>query len=92
MIHFSQVLKRAAGATLSQNEAELKISMEIHHQMSSTDQAGKIRLAELIINDISAAFSVDEIFWKFPLEIILLPHSVRGSCQLLLSRTDYCDS
>ena len=51
-LRFCQLLKRAAGAMLCHNEAELKISMEIHHQMSSTDQAGKIRLAELIINDI----------------------------------------
>ena len=51
-IRFSQVLKGAVGTTLRQNEAELKFSMEIDHQISSTNQAGKIRLAELIINDI----------------------------------------
>ncbi len=39
-------------------------------------------------NLISPACSVDGIFWKFLLEIILLPHSDRGSRQLLLSRTD----
>ena len=50
---FSQVLKGAVGKTLYQNEAELKFSMEIDHQISSTDQAGKVRLTELIINDMS---------------------------------------
>ena len=33
---------------------------------------------------IFPACSVSEIWWKFPLGIILLPHSGRGSCQLLL--------
>ena len=37
---------------------------------------------------IFPACFVDENFWKFPLEIILLPHSDRGLRQLLLSRTD----
>ena len=73
-----QSLKGAVGAILCQNEEELKISKEIDHQISSTDKAGKIRL-------IFPACSVSEIWWKFPLEIILLPHSDRGSCQLLLS-------
>ncbi len=90
-----QSLKRAVGTILCQNEAALKISMEIDHQNSSTDQAGKIRLAELIINGIYflsyahkflmfPACSVGEIWWKFPWEIILLPHSGRVSQQLLL--------
>ena len=51
-IRFRQVLKGAVGTTLHQNEAELKISMEIDHQISFTDQTGEIRLTELIINDI----------------------------------------
>ena len=38
---------------------------------------------------IFPACSMGEIWWEFPLEIILLPHSGRGSRQLLLSRTDY---
>ncbi len=66
---------------LCPNEAELKFSMEIDHQISSTDQAGKIRL-------IFPACSEDEICGKSPLEIILLPHFGRGSRQLLLLRTD----
>ncbi len=40
--HFSQVLKGAVGASLCQNEADVKIHMEIDHHISSTDQAGKI--------------------------------------------------
>ena len=35
-----QSYKGAVGTTLFQNEAELKISKEIDHQISSTDQAG----------------------------------------------------
>ena len=84
---FCQVLKGAVGTTLRENEAELKISMEIDHQNSSIDQTGKIRL----VSSVSLVFpvcSVNEIWWKFPLEIILLPHSGRGSRLLLLSRTD----
>ena len=34
---FCQVLKEAVGTTFRQNEAELKISMEIDHQTSPTD-------------------------------------------------------
>ncbi len=51
-MRLSQVLKGVVGTTLCQNEAELKFSMEINHQISSTGQAGKIRLTELLINDI----------------------------------------
>ena len=39
-----QSYKGAVGETLCQNEAELKFSMEIDHQTSSTDQAGKFSL------------------------------------------------
>ncbi len=39
-----QSYKGAVGTTLSHNEAELKMSKEIDHQTSSTDQAGKINL------------------------------------------------
>ncbi len=100
----NQSLKGAVGTTLCQNEAELKLSMEMDHHTSSTDQAGKIRLPELIINDIYLprfavdnqwwvslvslifpACSVSEIWWRFALEIVLLPHSDRVSQQLLLS-------
>ncbi len=37
-----QSYKGAVGATLRQNEAELKISKENDHQTASTDQAGDI--------------------------------------------------
>ena len=56
-----QSLKGAVGATVCQNEAQLKLSMEIDHQNSSTDQAGKIRLAE-IISLIFPACSVSEMW------------------------------
>ena len=45
-----QSYKGAVGTTLCENKAELKISKEIDHQILSTDQAGKIRPTELIIN------------------------------------------
>ncbi len=48
LYRFSQVLKGAVGMTLCQNERGLEFSMEIDHQNSFTDQAGKIRLTELI--------------------------------------------
>ncbi len=44
---FQQVLKGAVGGTLGQNEAEVKFHMEIGKHISSTEQAGKIRLTEL---------------------------------------------
>ncbi len=40
----NQSLKGAVVATHCQNEAELKFSMEIDHQISLTEEAGKIRL------------------------------------------------
>ena len=42
LVRLSQLYKGAVGATLCQNEAELKISKEIDYQISFTDQAGKI--------------------------------------------------
>ncbi len=41
-----QVLKEAVGAALCQNEAEVKIHMEIDQHISSTEEEGKIRLTE----------------------------------------------
>ncbi len=38
-----QSLKGAVGTILRQNEAELKMSKEIDHQTSSTDQAGEVQ-------------------------------------------------
>ena len=38
-----QSYKGAVGTILCHNEAELKMSKEIDHQISSTDQAGKIK-------------------------------------------------
>ena len=79
-MHLSQLLKGAVVVTLRQNEAEVKCQMDIDSHISLTEQAGKIR------------FSLLGLWMKwggqFSLEIVLLPHSVRGSCQLLLSRTD----
>ena len=46
-MRFCQVLKGAVGTALCQNEAEVKFHMEINHHISSTEQAGKIRLTEL---------------------------------------------
>ncbi len=74
-----QSLKGAVGATLCQNEAEVSFPME----RVIMDINGN--LLSLCGNLISPACSVDEIWWKFPLEMILLPHSGRGSRQLLLS-------
>ncbi len=82
MIRLSQLLKGAVVVTLCQNEADVKCQMDIESSISLTEQAGKIRLT---------ACSVVEIWWKFPLEILLLPHSRRGSRQLLLSMTDTFD-
>ena len=62
--------------------------MEIDPQISSTDQAWKIRLTELIF----PAWSVGEIWWKFPWKILVLPQSGRGSRQLLLSIPDRSDA
>ncbi len=44
---FSQVLEGAVVVVLCRNEAEVKFHVEIDHHISSTDQAGKIRLTEL---------------------------------------------
>ncbi len=67
--------------TLCQNKADVQFQMDIDSHTSLTVQAGKIRLTELIF----PAFSVGEIWWKFPLEIIQLPHSGRVLGKLLLS-------
>ena len=74
----NQSLKGAVVVTHCQNEAELKFSMEIDHHTSSTEKSVGYVL-------ISPACSVDEILRKFPLEIIPLPQSGRGSRQMLLS-------
>ena len=41
ILHLSQLLKGAVVVTHCQNEAELKFSMEIDHQISLTEQQGK---------------------------------------------------
>ncbi len=51
----NQSLKGAVGTTLCQNEADLKISMEIDHQISSTDQD----LVEIPIGNYTSAS-----FWQ----------------------------
>ncbi len=56
---FCQVLKGAVGATLCQNEAELKFSMEMLGLWMSFGG-------------------------QFPAKILVLPHSGRGTSQLLL--------
>ncbi len=43
---FCQGLKGAVGATLCQNEADVKIHMEIHHLTSSTDVGVNIHLKD----------------------------------------------
>ena len=56
--------------------------MEISTRSHPQNKQGKS------VSLIFSACSVSEIWWQFPLEIILLPHSGGGSFQLLLSRTD----
>ncbi len=68
----SQLLKGAVVVNLCQNEADVKCQMDIDSHISLTEQAGKIRLTEL----------------THQFEILHLPHSGIGSCQLLLSMTD----
>ena len=47
VMRLSQLLKGAVVVTLCQNEAEVKCQMDIDSHISLTEQAGKIRLAEL---------------------------------------------
>ncbi len=66
---FSQVLKGAVGATLCQNEAELKFSMEIDHHISSTEQARKIRLRFSLL--VLLVRSGGNLHWKLYFCLIL---------------------
>ncbi len=73
-------------ASLRYWKEQLTLPMEI----STKSQPQKYQWWVSTVSLIFHACSVDEIWWKFPLEIILLPHSGRRSKQLLLSRSDYC--
>ncbi len=45
---FCQILKGAVVVTLCQNEAEIKIQMDIDHHISPTEKAGAMRLIESV--------------------------------------------
>ena len=80
MYRFCQVLKGAVGSTVGQNEAEVKFHLEIDHHISSTVQSVWSSLLVLWVRCGS----------QCPFEMLHLPHSGRGSQQLLLSMTHYC--
>ena len=75
--HNNQSLKGAVVVTLCKNEADVKCQMDIDSSISLTEQVRSVSL-------IFPACSEVEIWGKFSLEIILLPHFGRGLCQLLL--------
>ena len=70
-----QSLKGAVAVTLCQNEADVKCQMDIDSQISLTEQARKIR-------------QMQNFKWTLTTTALLLPHSSRGSRQLLLSIPD----
>ncbi len=80
LLRLSQLLKGAVVVILWQNEADVKCQMDIDTHISLTEQAGKIRLTKLMRSG-----------GQFPWKFLVLPHSGRGSCQLLLYRTDTFD-
>ncbi len=76
----SQLLKGAVVVTFCQNEAEVKCQMDIDFHISLTEQVQSVwfSLLGLWMN----------FGGQFPWKFLVLPHSGRGSCQLLLYRTD----
>ena len=77
----NQSMKGAVVVTFSQNEEDVIFQMDIDSHISLAEQAGKISLVLVL-------FLWMRFGGQFPSEILLLPHSVRGSCQLLLSIRD----
>ncbi len=83
-IRLSQVLKGAVGAILCQNEADVKCQMDIDSSISLTEQAGRIRFSLL---GLWMRFG-----GQFPWTFLVVPHSGRALCQLLLWMTDTFDT
>ncbi len=51
-MHNNQSLKGAVVVTLCQNEADVKFQMDIDSHISFTEQTGKIRLTEAILQSL----------------------------------------